>query len=107
MKRDVLTYNTLYSEQRHSQTRFALGNSKFFTALGLGLLVEDDAHNMGWETTIRHVLPHQWRLQDEVADKYASLIDILSHRTGLPPHDLSYSRTDTLGTLVSFTFYRC
>ncbi|KAF8530597.1 beta-lactamase/transpeptidase-like protein [Hysterangium stoloniferum] len=43
---------------------------------------------------------NQWKLQDTVAQNQANLIDILTHRIGLPRHDLSYSRTDNLATTI-------
>ncbi|KIJ31704.1 hypothetical protein M422DRAFT_266604 [Sphaerobolus stellatus SS14] len=84
-------------------TLFGIGsNSKLFAALGIGLLVEDEKYPINWDTKIKDILPKgEWKLQDSAMEEQANLIDILSHRTGLPRHDVSYSRTDTLRTLVS------
>ena len=55
-----------------------------------------------WDTKIKDILPESlWALQDPIAQDHADLVDILSHRTGLPRHDLSYSLTDTLESSVS------
>ena len=57
---------------------------------------------IGWDTKIKDILPESlWALQDPIAQDHADLVDILSHRTGLPRHDLSYSLTDTLESSVS------
>lgn len=84
-------------------TLFGIGsNSKLFTALALGMLVEDEAYSLSWDTKISDIIPGgEWVLQDPSMEKNATLIDILSHRTGLPAHDLSYSRTDTPISLIS------
>jgi len=86
-----------------ADTLFAIGsNSKLFTAMGIGLVTENETLPITWETKIKDILPeNQWKLQDTVAQNQANLIDILSHRTGLPRHDMSYSRTDNLATIVS------
>lgn len=92
--------------QTNEQTLFSIGsNTKLFTALGLGLLVEDDAYKLQWDSRIKDILHEQWVLQDKIAEKYATLVDILSHQSGLPRHDLSYSTSDTLKTLVGFVYH--
>ncbi|KIJ33420.1 hypothetical protein M422DRAFT_35523 [Sphaerobolus stellatus SS14] len=85
------------------ETLFSIGsNSKLFTALAIGLLVEDEKYPINWDTKVKDLLPKaEWKLQDNIAEQNANLIDILSHRTGLPRHDHSYSRTDTVRSLVS------
>ncbi|KAF8509526.1 beta-lactamase/transpeptidase-like protein [Hysterangium stoloniferum] len=86
-----------------ADTLFSIAsNSKLFTAIGIGLLTENKTLPMTWETKIQDILPeNQWKLQDPTAQNQANLVDILSHRTGLPRHDLSYSRTDNLATVIS------
>lgn len=42
-----------------------------------------------WNTKVSTILPQEWKLQDKVAEAEADLLDILSHRTGLPRHDLA------------------
>jgi len=65
-------------------------NSKLFTALSIGTLIEDPTNSLDWTTKIADILP-EWELQDPVASQHATIQDILSHRTGLPRHELSYS----------------
>ena len=60
--------------------------------------------SIDWDTKIKDILPNTlWALQDLIAQDQADLVDILSHRTGLPRHELSYSLTDTPETAVSNT----
>jgi CubicO group peptidase (beta-lactamase class C family) len=67
-------------------TIFPIGScSKAFTAAGMGILVDDG--KVGWDEPVRTYLP-DFRLQDEYAAAHATPRDLLSHRTGLPRHDL-------------------
>ena len=60
---------------------------------------------IGWDIKINDILPKRlWALQDPIAQDHADLVDILSHRTGLPGHDASYSLTDTPESAVSCTY---
>ena len=88
------------------KTLFAVGsNSKLFAALGIGLLTANESIPIDWDTKIKDILPTTlWTLQDPIAQDHADLVDILSHRTGLPRHDMSYSQTDTPESAVSSTF---
>ena len=73
------------------RTVFAIGScTKAFTSFGLGLLV--DERKLTWDTPVRDVLP-EFRLQDEFASDHATIRDILSHRTGLPRHDLAWFKS--------------
>ncbi|KAF8586654.1 beta-lactamase/transpeptidase-like protein [Ramaria rubella] len=77
-------------------------NSKLFTALGIGLLTTNESIPVNWHTKIKDVVPESlWNLQDKTAQDQADFVDILSHRTGLPRHDLSYSHTDTPESIIS------
>jgi CubicO group peptidase (beta-lactamase class C family) len=45
-----------------------------------------------------------WKLMDPVASSESAIIDLMSHRTGLPRHDESYFvKNETLPALVSAT----
>ncbi|HVP49714.1 MAG TPA: serine hydrolase [Candidatus Bathyarchaeia archaeon] len=67
-------------------TLFPIGScSKAFTAAGVGILVDEG--KVGWDEPVRTYLP-DFKLQDEYASAHATLRDLLSHRTGLPRHDL-------------------
>jgi CubicO group peptidase (beta-lactamase class C family) len=69
-----------------SETLFAIGSTtKAFTAATVGALVDDGV--LEWEAPLREYLP-DFRLQDPVATDRLSIVDLLSHRSGLPRHDL-------------------
>lgn len=69
-----------------AETLFAIGSStKAFTATALGLLV--DQGKLDWDAPIRTALP-DFELQDPVATQGISARDLLTHRSGLPRHDL-------------------
>lgn len=75
-------------------TLFAIGSAtKAFTSFAVGLLVDDGA--LDWETPARHYLP-RFELADPVATAQVTLTDMLSHRTGLPRHDLLWYNNNTL-----------
>ncbi|KAF8309917.1 beta-lactamase/transpeptidase-like protein [Clavulina sp. PMI_390] len=72
------------------QTMFNIAsNTKLFTALAVGLLVDNGSFVDGWNTRVRDIIP-EWHPQDRALEARGTLVDILSHRTGLPRHDLSY-----------------
>lgn len=67
-------------------TLFPIGSaSKAFTAAGVGILVDEG--KVGWDEPVRTYLP-DFRIQDEYASAHMTLRDLLSHRSGLPRHDL-------------------
>ncbi|WVQ92970.1 hypothetical protein IAU59_000032 [Kwoniella sp. CBS 9459] len=82
------------------ETLFAIAsNSKLFTAISVGLLVENhtilpaingdggsENQELEWTTKIKDILP-EWELRDEIASEHANLIDLASMRSGLPRHD--------------------
>lgn len=45
-----------------------------------------------WSTKVATILGDDWKLQDKIAESHADLVDILSHRTGLPRHDLGWRK---------------
>ncbi|KAH7100985.1 beta-lactamase/transpeptidase-like protein [Auriculariales sp. MPI-PUGE-AT-0066] len=74
------------------QTLLPIGsNSKAFTAAAVALLVNDESYSLTWSTKIKDILP-EFRLQDPIATAHSNLIDALSHRTGLPRHDLAITK---------------
>ena len=79
-------------------------NSKLFAALALGSIVESSNSTITWNTKVADILP-EWVLQDPVATKYATLLDILSHRTGLPRHDISYRPAESKSDLIKSLRY--
>lgn len=67
-------------------TLFAVGSTtKAFTATLAGILVDQGI--LDWEAPVRQYLP-AFELKDPVATQQATLVDLMSHRTGLPRHDL-------------------
>ena len=71
-----------------SGTLFAIGSAtKAFTAAAVGALV--DGGLLEWERPLRDYLP-DLRLHDPGVTDRLSVVDLLSHRSGLPRHDLSW-----------------
>jgi CubicO group peptidase (beta-lactamase class C family) len=68
-----------------SQTLMAIGsNSKSFTVTLLGMLV--DERKLELDKPVRTYLP-DFELQDDVATRLMTPIDLVTHRSGLPRHD--------------------
>jgi CubicO group peptidase (beta-lactamase class C family) len=61
--------------------------TKAFTAMSVGLLV--DAGKLDWDKPVREYLP-TFKLQDTFATERMSPRDLLTHRSGLPRHDLMW-----------------
>ncbi|KAF7428064.1 hypothetical protein PC9H_007283 [Pleurotus ostreatus] len=81
-----------------SSTLFNIAsNSKLFTALSTGMLIADPATDppISWKTKVASIVP-EWSLSDPVASKGANLVDLISHRVGMPRHDYAYHATDKL-----------
>ncbi len=71
-----------------SGTLFAIGSTtKAFTAATVGALVDDGL--LEWERPLRDYLP-DLRLHDPVVTDRLSVVDLLSHRSGLPRHDVAW-----------------
>ncbi|EJD51736.1 beta-lactamase/transpeptidase-like protein [Auricularia subglabra TFB-10046 SS5] len=64
-------------------------NSKAFTVAALGHLVANASVGIDWSSRVHQLLP-EFKLQDAVATKQAKLVDLFSHRTGLPRHDFCF-----------------
>jgi CubicO group peptidase (beta-lactamase class C family) len=72
-------------------TRFAIASmTKAFTSMGVALLVDDG--KVTWDAPVQEYLPW-FRLKDSYASEHISLRDMLSHRSGLPRHDLAWYGT--------------
>ncbi|KAI3621302.1 beta-lactamase class penicillin binding protein [Moniliophthora roreri] len=76
-------------------------NSKLFNVVATGLLISNESvtPRIDWKTKIGSVIP-QWEIADSYASEKASIIDLMSHRTGLPRHDFMYRRSDTLPSMM-------
>src|SRR3984957_9343956 len=71
-----------------AQTLFAIGSvTKSFTAATIGALVDDGL--LEWERPLRDYLPDV-RLEDPAVTERLTVVDLLSHRSGLPRHDLAW-----------------
>ena len=70
-------------------TRFILGSTtKAFTTLAMAMLVDEG--KMSWDEPVRTYLP-EFALKDEWATLRSTPRDLVTHRTGLPRHDLVWS----------------
>ncbi|KAJ7803451.1 beta-lactamase/transpeptidase-like protein [Mycena olivaceomarginata] len=94
-------------------TIFGIGSlSKGFLSASLGILMQDFATGknatalphavteFNWDTKLRDLLPGEWMTEDEFSTSKANLVDLLSHVTGFPRHDGSYSPDDSPRDLV-------
>jgi len=69
-----------------SDTLFAIGSiTKAFTVSTVGALV--DSGLLEWERPLRDYLP-EFRLHDPVATDRVTVVDLLSHRWGMPRHEV-------------------
>lgn len=67
-------------------TLFAIGSiTKSMTVTALGTLA--DSGEVAWDEPVRTYLP-AFRLHDEVASERLTVRDLVTHRSGLPRHDL-------------------
>ena len=76
-------------------TLFAIAsNSKLFTSLSVGLLISNETlarergQELRWNTRAKDLFS-EWKMMDQDTDRKTNIQDMLSHRTGLPPHDYS------------------
>ncbi|KAL0069306.1 hypothetical protein AAF712_003671 [Marasmius tenuissimus] len=77
-------------------------NSKHFTTLAAGLLIANKTlpTPITWDTKLKSILGDLWELQDPIATAQSTIIDAMSHRTGLPRHDFMYTRNDTTVSIL-------
>jgi len=70
-------------------TIFDIGScAKAFTTAAIGILADEG--KMQWDAKVSTYVPY-FHLKDLVADQYATIRDILTHRTGLPGADLMWA----------------
>ncbi len=75
-----------------AETRFPMAScTKSFTAMSAAVLVDEG--KLDWDKPVREYMP-EFILNDEYATQHVTLRDMLSHRTGMPRHDLSAWRLD-------------
>lgn len=71
-----------------AQTLFAIGSStKAFTTMALGMLV--DSGLIDWDKPVRSYLP-TFKMKDQFANERITPRDLVTHRSGLPRHDLMW-----------------
>jgi CubicO group peptidase (beta-lactamase class C family) len=69
-------------------TLFAIGSvTKAFTATTVGALVDEGL--LDWDRPLRDYVPGV-RLHDPIVSDRLTIVDLLSHRSGLPRHDLTW-----------------
>jgi CubicO group peptidase (beta-lactamase class C family) len=77
-----------------NDTVLAIGSStKAFTSTAIGALVDEG--KLEWDTPVREYLPG-FRMYDPVATEHLTVRDMLSHRSGLPRHDLFWYSNEKL-----------
>ena len=70
----------------NNQTLFAIGScTKAFTTALLAIL--HDEAKFDWEKPVKNYIPY-FTMKDEFANKEINAIDLCSHRSGLPRHDM-------------------
>jgi CubicO group peptidase (beta-lactamase class C family) len=70
------------------RTLMAIGsNSKSFTVVLMGMLV--DSGKLAWDKPVREYLA-DFQLQDEFASRDMTPRDLVTHRSGLPRHDIAW-----------------
>jgi CubicO group peptidase (beta-lactamase class C family) len=75
-----------------SRTLFAIGSiTKSFTVTALGMLVDEG--RLEWDEPVRTYLP-DFQLYDNVASERMTPLDLVTHRSGLPRHDLVWYGSD-------------
>ncbi|MHA1930637.1 MAG: serine hydrolase [Candidatus Thorarchaeota archaeon] len=62
--------------------------AKAFTSTAIAMLVEDG--KLAWDLPLHKIFP-KFEMKDSIASHKATLIDMLSHRTGLPRHDMLWA----------------
>ncbi len=71
-----------------NRTLFSIGSTtKAFTAAAVGAMVDDGL--VDWRTPVRDYIPG-FRLHDPVATERITVLDLLSHRSGLPRHEFTW-----------------
>ncbi|KAG5633515.1 hypothetical protein H0H81_007157, partial [Sphagnurus paluster] len=84
------------------KSTFNIGsNSKLFTVLATSILINNASitPRLTWNTKVKSVIP-EFNLTDPVATQEATLLDLMTHRTGYPLHDFSYRYTDTASDAI-------
>ncbi|KAF7374353.1 Beta-lactamase class penicillin binding protein [Mycena sanguinolenta] len=80
-----------------------IGPDTLFDVLSTGLLISNESLNpqISWTTKIGSLIP-DWELMDPVASSQSTITDLMSHRTGLPRHNVAFkfSMLDEVPSMV-------
>jgi CubicO group peptidase (beta-lactamase class C family) len=77
------------------RTLFAIGScTKAFTTFVIGTLVEEG--KLEWDTPVRTYIPG-FRLSDPAATELITPRDLVTHRSGLPRHDMAWYNSQLAG----------
>ncbi|KAJ7487901.1 beta-lactamase/transpeptidase-like protein [Mycena latifolia] len=90
-----------------ADTLFAIGsNSKLFDVLATGLLISNETltPRISWTSKMASILPG-WKLMDPVASRESTILDLMSHRTGLPRHDFMAPLDGAVADVISHLQY--
>jgi CubicO group peptidase (beta-lactamase class C family) len=80
------------------KTLFAIGScTKAFTTFVLGTLVDEG--KLDWDTPVRVYIP-EFRLYDRTATELMTPRDLVTHRSGLPRHDLVWYNATLSGKQI-------
>jgi CubicO group peptidase (beta-lactamase class C family) len=87
-----------------AETLFAIGSStKAFTTMAMGILVEEG--KLAWDEPVTNYLP-AFELKDKLAGEGMTPRDLVTHRSGLPRHDLVwYNANGSRAELVAALKY--
>lgn len=100
--------NTLTSRPVTEHTLFFTGSTtKAFVSAAISLLVDDEINfpAVHWDTPVHTLLPADFVLDDPWATSQMTIIDILSHRSGLPGHNWVWLANTTLQEAVQSMRY--
>ncbi len=65
--------------------------TKSFTSTAIAMLVDEG--KLEWNTPVQEFIP-RFRLKDPVASSHVTIVDMLSHRTGIPRHELVWINSE-------------
>ncbi len=92
-----------HKKEVDEETIFAIGSTtKAFVSAGLAIL--NDENTIDWNTPIKEYFPN-FDLVDDIAEQEMTPLDLVTHRSGLPRHDLlwygtEYSRSELFERLA-------
>ncbi|RDB30719.1 Gigasin-6 [Hypsizygus marmoreus] len=84
-------------------TTFNIGsNSKLFTVAATSLLINNQtlSPRLNWDSKISSVISN-FNVTDPVTLKEATLLDLMTHRTGYPRHEFSYRYSDDVPAVIN------